>query len=40
MESMDGIGQMPSNIRREGNNWILKLEDEDFEQSIHPEARL
>jgi hypothetical protein len=40
MESMDWIGQMPSNIRRERNNWILKLEAEDLKQTISPEARL
>jgi hypothetical protein len=31
MESMDWIRQMPSNISREGNKWILKLEAEDFD---------
>jgi hypothetical protein len=33
MESNDWVGQMPSNISREGNNGILKLEAENFERS-------
>lgn len=33
MESKDWVGQMASNISREGNNGILKLEAENFERS-------
>jgi hypothetical protein len=32
MESKDWVGQMASNISREGNNGILKLEAENFER--------